>query len=201
MILWSVFSIGGDWVVNHIVTYWVCDVALFVGVGVGVNFLTTHGKTPLCDYFLLYSFSMKRSWVVYVVLTSWRGHPPHFDWSVLSTYSVSFLGVSFAGRFIIFLRIFEVTIIFFLVRMKTSLVGRLTDSGSHPCSVQVVLYQGYVILDIGCWGVEKPVLWEIRNLGVAGCFTVIRSFFFLRFQSNEDVWTVGEGWKIWRSRN
>jgi hypothetical protein len=44
MILWSAFSIGGDWVVNHIVTHLVCDVALLVGVG--LNFLTTHGKTP-----------------------------------------------------------------------------------------------------------------------------------------------------------
>ena len=34
MILRSVFSIGGDWVVNHIVTPLVCDVALFVGVSV-----------------------------------------------------------------------------------------------------------------------------------------------------------------------
>ena len=32
MILWRVFSIGGDWVVNHIVTHLVCEVALFVGV-------------------------------------------------------------------------------------------------------------------------------------------------------------------------
>jgi hypothetical protein len=47
MIQWSTFSIGGDWVVNHIHTHLVWDVALFVGVG--VNILTTHGKTPLCD--------------------------------------------------------------------------------------------------------------------------------------------------------
>jgi hypothetical protein len=36
MILWSVFSIGGDWVVNHIVPSLVCDVTLFVGVGVNI---------------------------------------------------------------------------------------------------------------------------------------------------------------------
>ena len=47
MILWSVFSIGGDWVVNHIVTHLVCDVALFVGVG--FTFSTTHGQSQLCD--------------------------------------------------------------------------------------------------------------------------------------------------------
>jgi hypothetical protein len=38
MILWSVFSIGGDWVVNHIVTSLVCDVALLFGV------------VDVCDY-------------------------------------------------------------------------------------------------------------------------------------------------------
>ncbi len=30
--VWSVFSIGGDWVVNHIVTTLACDVVLLFGV-------------------------------------------------------------------------------------------------------------------------------------------------------------------------
>jgi hypothetical protein len=37
---------GGDWVVNHIVTPLVCDVALFVGVGVIFDY---PWKNPLCD--------------------------------------------------------------------------------------------------------------------------------------------------------
>jgi hypothetical protein len=36
MILWSAFSIGGDWVVNHIVTPLVCDDALIVVVSVNI---------------------------------------------------------------------------------------------------------------------------------------------------------------------
>ena len=46
---------------------------------------------------------------------------------------------------VFFLR-FEVTI-FFLANMKTFLVGMLTGSGNHPCSVQVVMFKGYVILE------------------------------------------------------
>jgi hypothetical protein len=46
MILWSAFLIGGDWVVNHIVTPLVCDVAWFVGVGVIFDY---PWKNPLCD--------------------------------------------------------------------------------------------------------------------------------------------------------
>ncbi len=43
----------------------------------------------------------------------------------------------------------EVTIIFFFGEHEDILSGMLTGSGNHPCSVQVVISKGYVVLDIG----------------------------------------------------
>ena len=76
----------------------------------------------------------------------------------------------------------------FLARTKTSLPGMLTASGDHPCSVQVVLTKGYVILDIVLFAATKAVLQEIRKLSVSSCFTVIDSFIGFSQTREFDRW-------------
>ena len=119
MILWSAFSIGGDWMVNHIVSPLVCDVALFVGVG--VNIFGCAWKNSIMRLIFLTVIQCEEVWGRERGLNSITRS---FE-NIWSDYSI-----------------------FFLASMKSSLLGMLTGSGNHPCSVQVVLSKGHVIVHV-----------------------------------------------------
>ena len=101
MILWSVFSIGGDWVVSHSVTPLVCDFALFVGVG--VNIFDYPWKNSIMRLIFVTFIQCEEVWGRVRGLNSMTRSLPTLDWPVISSYSADFLGVSFAGTFCIFL--------------------------------------------------------------------------------------------------
>ena len=106
MILWSVFWIGGDWVVSHIVAPLECDFALFVGVG--VNILDCPWKNSIMRLIFVTFIQCEEVWgrvlglnsmtrslptlrlASYLFILCWfswcivRGYIQHFSWEYLN---------------------------------------------------------------------------------------------------------------------
>ena len=121
----------------------------------GFYFFDNSWKKPIMRLIFVTFIQCEEFWGRRRGLHSMRGHSPHCDWSVLSSCFTAFLGASFAGTFIFSWE--SLTTVFFFGEHEDILSWMLTGSGNHPCSVQVVLPKGYVVLDIGFWAAEKVV--------------------------------------------